>query len=274
MSVKKLVIFGANGMLGNYIYKYIQQQKNIQIIPLTRNDYDAYNDKLDKLENIFKKYNINSDTLVFNAVGAIPHRGINNSSYYYKVNSVFPILLSYFCDLYNCKLIHPTTDCVFSGKDGNYTENNIHDVTDDYGLSKSIGEKINGCIIRTSIIGENKNGISLVEWVKSNKNGIVSGYTNHIWNGITCLQYAKIILHMISNNIYWNGTRHIYSPNQVSKSQLIDMINKQYNLNITINETTSNDCNRSLSSNYSNLFDIPKLEEQIKEMYDFEINKM
>lgn len=270
--MNKLVIFGANGMLGNYIYKYIQKHSDIHIIPLGRTDYDAYNHTLDKLEELFKRYKFDSNTVVFNAIGAIPHRGIIDDSYYYKVNSVFPILLSYFCELYNCKLIHPTTDCVFSGQTGNYKENDIHDVVDKYGLSKSIGEKINGCIIRTSIIGENKNGISLVEWVKKNKNSTVSGYTNHYWNGITCLQYAKIILYMITNNIYWSGVRHIYSPDTVSKSELIGMINKQYDLNITINEIKSNDCNRSLSSNYSNLFNIPKLEEQIKEMYNFQIN--
>lgn len=269
--INKLIIFGSNGMLGRYIYQYFKHNTDIELelVPLTRDDFDAYNDKLDKLEIIFKKYNIDSNTLVFNAIGTIPHQGIDDISYYYKINSSFPMILSYLCDLYNCKMIHPTTDCVFSGKDGNYHEDSVHDSKDHYGLSKSVGEKINCCIIRTSIIGENNKGISLVEWIKNNKNNKVNGYINHLWNGITCLQYAKIIEYMICNNIYWNGVKHIYSPNTVSKASLIDMVNKQYKLNIHINNIKTDICNRSLTSNYSNIFNIPTLEEQIYEMYNF-----
>lgn len=269
MTIDKLVIFGANGMLGKYIYKYIQKNNNINVIPIYRNDYDAYNNDIKKLENIFINHCVDQNTIIFNAIGAIPHQGINEPQYYYKINSTFPIILSYLCNKYNCKMIHPTTDCVFSGKDGLYNENSKHDSTDHYGISKSIGEKINACIIRTSIIGENKRGISLVEWVKSNKGNEINGYTNHLWNGITCLQYAKIIDYMIKNNIYWHGVKHIYSPNTLSKADLIELINKEYKLDININRIESNYCDRSLTSRYPILFDIPDLEKQIKEMYEF-----
>lgn len=268
--INKLIIFGSNGMLGRYIYKYFTHNTTLEIIPLTRKDFDAHLDKIDKLDKIFKKYNVNSNTLVFNAIGAIPHQGTDDMIHYTKINSTFPHILSYFCDIYNCRMIHPSTDCVFSGQTGNYNENSIHDVKDFYGISKSVGEKINCCIIRTSIIGENTSGISLVEWIKSNKNKSINGYTNHIWNGITCLQYAKIIDCMIKNNIFWNGVRHIYSPNIVSKAELIDMINRQYNLNIDINNIDTKDiCNRTLDSIYPSVFHIPSLEDQIHDMYLF-----
>jgi dTDP-4-dehydrorhamnose reductase len=272
MSIDKLVIFGANGMLGRYIYTYFKQQTNLQVISLQRSDYDVLQNNLHKLDHIFKTHNIDSNTIVFNAIGAIPHQSITDNQHYYKINSVFPILLSHMCNKYNSKLIHPTTDCVFSGKQGMYNEDSIHDTQHHYGISKSIGENIDACIIRTSIIGENSKGISLVEWIKSNKNSNINGYTNHYWNGITCLQFAKILDYMITNNIYWNGVKHIYSPNILSKAHLLHLINSQYKLNITIQQTESNFCNRSLTSNYSNIFNIPTLEQQIKQMYNFRQN--
>lgn len=269
MSINKLVIFGGNGMLGKYIYTYFKQQNNLQVISLKRSDYDVLHNNLDALDQLFKLHNLDSNTVVFNAIGAIPHQSITNNQYYYKINSVFPMLLSYICNKYNTKLIHPTTDCVFSGNQGMYNEDSIHDSTDHYGISKSIGENIDACIIRTSIIGENTKGISLVEWIKQNQNGNINGYINHYWNGITCLQYAKILDYMITNNIYWKGVKHINSPNIISKANLLELINKQYNLNINIHKIESNFCDRSLKSNYSNIFNIPTLEQQITQMYNF-----
>lgn len=269
MSINKLVIFGGNGMLGKYIYTYFKQQNNLQVISLKRSDYDVLHNNLDALDQLFKLHNLDSNTVVFNAIGAIPHQSIINNQDYYKINSVFPMLLSYICNKYNTKLIHPTTDCVFSGNQGMYNEDSIHDSTDHYGISKSIGENIDACIIRTSIIGENTKGISLVEWIKQNQNGNINGYINHYWNGITCLQYAKILDYMITNNIYWKGVKHINSPNIISKANLLELINKQYNLNINIHKIESNFCDRSLKSNYSNIFNIPTLEQQITQMYNF-----
>lgn len=269
MSIDKLVIFGGNGMLGKYIYKYFKQQNNLQVISLKRSDYDVLHHNVDTLDQLFKLHNLDSNTLVFNAIGAIPHQSITNNQDYYKINSVFPMLLSYICNKYNTKLLHPTTDCVFSGNQGMYNEDSIHDSTDHYGISKSIGENIDACIIRTSIIGENTKGISLVEWIKQNQNGNINGYINHYWNGITCLQYAKILDYMITNNIYWKGVKHINSPNIISKANLLELINKQYNLNINIHKVEANFCDRSLKSNYSNIFNIPTLEQQITQMYNF-----
>jgi dTDP-4-dehydrorhamnose reductase len=121
-------------------------------------------------------------------------------------------------------------------------------------------------VIRTSIIGETTKGISLVEWVKSNKNCTVDGYTRHIWNGITCLQYAKIVDEIITRDLFWKGIRHIYSPNVISKANLVRLISNVYNLNITVNDTDTGICDRSLVSKHKSLFDIPEIEQQVIEM--------
>ena len=97
-------------------------------------------------------------------------------------------MLSKVCKELNVKMIHITTDCVFSGKVGNYDENDRHDCDDIYGKTKLDGEPKNSCVIRTSIIGESKNERGLLEWAKNTASQRITGYTNHWWKGVTCHQ--------------------------------------------------------------------------------------
>ena len=102
---------------------------------------------------------------------------------------------------HNCQVVHISTDCVFNGKKGNYNEEDDHDCLDVYGKTKSLGENPDLTIIRTSIIGEEiTNKRSLVEWVKSNTSKEINGFIKHFWNGVTCLQLAKIIYKIITNS--------------------------------------------------------------------------
>lgn len=264
-----IYLFGSNGMLGNYIKKYF---KKYNIVSYTRNDYDINMLTYNNLNLFFENNNIKKDDIIINCAGVIPQRNKNNIDYY-NANTIFPLLLNKICEIKNIKLIHITTDCVYSGKKGNYNENDKHDETNIYGISKSLGENCNSTIIRTSIIGEEiHNKASLLEWVLKNKNNIINGYTNHYWNGITCLELSKIIEKIIINNLYWKGVRHIYSPNIVTKYELINYINDIYKCNITIKKyKTDKDINKSLNSLYdtNNIFEIKDIKLQIKELYDY-----
>jgi dTDP-4-dehydrorhamnose reductase len=270
----KVFIFGSDGMLGNYVKSYISHHMSSQyrVIPLTRSDYDLSTLSVESLESLLiDNKNMNEGDIVINCAGVIPQASNQrdlNARLYFVINSIFPIILSMICDKYNCKMIHITTDCVFSGKDGNYDENSIPDETNDYGISKSLGDLSKATIIRTSIIGEEiKNKRSLLEWVKSNSNKEINGYINHMWNGITCLELAKIIYHIIENNMYWTGIRHIFSPRSVSKYELVSMINEIYELDITVKKfNTKTEINKTLSTIHNQMFDIPDLQEQIKEL--------
>ena len=209
---------------------------------------------------------------MINCAGIIPqslNKKINNELYY-KINSIFPIILNMLCEKIKCKMIHITTDCVFNGNSGNYNELSIPDSKNDYGVSKILGELCNATIIRTSIIGEELyNKTSLLEWVKSNKNKEINGYTQHFWNGVTCLQLSKIIEHIIKNNLYWNGVKHIFSPKIISKYELIELINNIYDLNIKVNKFETEKVNKSLSTIHEHFYTVPTLEDQIKEQKDF-----
>lgn len=267
-----LIILGENGMLGTYIKKYFRLRDTMKIICINRQIFDAYIDSIEKLEDILKPH-LHNKTVVFNAIGAIPQVTSNSIDQYNKINTEFPHKLSTLCNLYGAKMIHPSTDCVYSGKRGNYIETDLHDEINAYGTSKSHGEPINCTVIRTSIIGEEVSSKkSLVEWVKSNISGEINGYANHYWNGITCLQYAKIVELIIQNNIFWQGVRHIYSPTVVSKYELVHMVNDIYKLNIKINKFEKGELiDKSLNSVYeeNKLFKIPELKNQIMEMQNF-----
>jgi dTDP-4-dehydrorhamnose reductase len=264
----KIILFGSTGMLGNYV-KHFSLDK-FKTVCIDRNTFDIETGDWSKLYHIIdsiKEYN----DIIINCAGAIPQREVSNKKYII-LNTVFPIKLNQYAKLNNLKFIHITTDCVFSGKDGNYNENSIHDSDSIYGITKSLGEEPDMCILRTSIIGEEKNNKnSLIEWVKTNKNGIINGYENFIWNGITCLQLTKIIFEIIKNNIYWKGTRHFFSPSTVSKFKLCSYINYIYNLNITINKTVLPFKNMSLTTinNENLLFNIPDIQSQLIEQYTF-----
>lgn len=271
----RVLIFGATGMLGGYIVSYFNK-KNISVCKITRDEFDLNDFTYESLENILIEYKINNNTIIINSAGIIPQASKNyklTEKTYFKINSLFPVMLSSICNKYDSKMIHITTDCVFSGKKGDYSETDEHDASDSYGISKSLGELANCTIIRTSIIGEEKyNKRSLLEWVKSNSNKEINGYSNHIWNGVTCLELAKIIYQIISNNLFWNGVRHIFSPNIINKYELVSLINDVYKLNIKINKyQTDEHIDKSINTIYdtNNIFNIQKLNEQIIEQYNY-----
>lgn len=259
-------VLGSNGMLGRYVFKYLSLSFP-DVVGYTRNEFDATL----ALKNIpiFLKKN----DVVVNCIGLIPQRGDFKSIDYVLVNSVFPLHLADICEAIGARLIHATTDCVFSGKTGGYTEASEHDALDFYGKTKSLGEPKNATVIRTSIIGEElQNKRSLLEWVRSKNGEIISGYANHVWNGITCLQFAKVCEDIIKKNAYWVGVRHIFSPTQKTKYNLVKLIVKVYGLDIKVNPvSTGGICDKTLGTlmESNKFFHIPELEVQINQQRNF-----
>jgi len=271
-----IYIFGSNGMLGNYIKLYLKQQKE-SVVCFTRNDLDVATVTYDKLYQLFANYKINEGDIIINCVGIIPQsKDINDTNIrsYFFINSVFPNMLSTVALQYKMKFLHITTDCVFSGSKGKYLETDQHDETSVYGVSKSLGElSYNATIIRTSIIGEElKNKYSLLEWVRSHSRETINGFKNHYWNGVTCLQLSKIIDKIIKQDIWWQGVRHIFSPQSVTKCKLVEIINLEYSLENTINPIETNTTiDKTLDTIYdtNRLFNIPDIENQIREQVNY-----
>ena len=272
----KIFVFGSTGMLGRYLCKYLKDNNfhKLSVVALSRNELDLSDTTENKIEETLFKYSISDNDVVLNAAGIInvlvEEVGEKVTEH---INSLFPNMLANVCQKLNVKMIHITTDCVFSGEDGEYTEKDEHDCYDAYAKTKSAGEPKNCSVIRTSIIGEEVNHKrSLIEWIKSMKGKDANGFTNHTWNGLTCLELSKVIEKIILNNWYWDGVRHIHSPDIVTKKELLSIVNLVYNLNINIiDKETEKKCYRSLSSLYDlKKYAIQTIEEQIKELYNFE----
>jgi len=267
--IMKIFVLGPNGMLGRYVSKFLS--KSYDVVNVTRNEIDASKVSQESLTAKLFQLGVKKGDVIINCMGTIKPRvdelGDLNSI---LVNSVFPRILANAADALEVDLIHPTTDCIYSGSEGKYTEADKCDVNDVYGMSKAMGEPPNCTVIRTSIIGEEiGQARSLVEWVKSNANKEVNGFTNHYWNGVTCLQFAKICDEIINNKLFWKGTKHIFS-NILNKKELVETISSVYELNITVTpKETLVMVDRTLSTISEEVFGQPTLEQQIIEMRNF-----
>jgi dTDP-4-dehydrorhamnose reductase len=264
----KIILFGSNGMLGNYVNIVLRNDFNIMCI--NRDKFNVVTDEWKKLTTMMSTFDLDVKDTIINCTGVIPQKYDHNSyKDYIRVNSLFPHKLEEISKLYNCKFIHVTTDCVFSGTNGLYNLCSEHDADNIYAISKSVGEPELSTVIRTSIIGEeSKDKKSLLEWIVNNKNKSIDGFTNHYWNGVTCLTLAKIIKKIIKNKLFWNGVKHIHSPNVVTKYDLCCYINEIYNLNIKINPI-KNEIEKNMTLSGENLFTISDVKSQLIEQYKF-----
>ncbi|MGD9107944.1 MAG: sugar nucleotide-binding protein [Gammaproteobacteria bacterium] len=264
----RIVVLGSTGMLGNAVGNYFINSFGEDNVCLSyRTEQVAYGVNRFYFDPLISSFDeIPQCDYLINCIGVIKPFVRNNYVNTIKINSIFPRELADYCEAKDIKLIHITTDCVFSGKEGGYTEASVHDCLDEYGKSKSLGESDNCMLIRTSIIGEElHNNASLIAWAKSQKGSKVNGFVNHLWNGITAHQYAIICSQIIRQSLHEYGLFHVFS-NCVSKYELLHLINDKFALNLKINafdapvkiDRTLATC-RSLMSN----LEVPDIEKQI-----------
>ncbi len=247
----KILILGSTGMLGNAVADYFLNKSEYDVVTTYRDkDYAFHGNAIyfDALEDGFSKLPTDAE-YVINCIGIIKPFMAQSIENAITINSLFPHKLAKWCEENSMKLIHITTDCVFSGSKGKYTESDAHDALDDYGKSKSLGECADkAMVLRTSIIGEeiHKNA-SLIAWAKSQKNNTINGFVNHFWNGVTTKEYAKICDKIISGNLYEKGLYHVYAADDVSKYDMMHYFNEKYDLNLTINAfEAAQSCDRTM----------------------------
>jgi dTDP-4-dehydrorhamnose reductase len=166
------------------------------------------------------------------------------------INGEFPHHLAQIVNSHGTRVIHISTDCVFSGSKGNYFESDSPDPVDVYGKSKLLGELIdsNNLTLRTSHIGRELTvKKSFVEWLISQKSGHVNGYSNAIYSGLTTQALARTTLKLLSGNSHLTGLYHV-SSQPISKLEIINKLNKLLDLQITVTPDASVQINRSLNS--------------------------
>lgn len=262
--MKKILILGIEGMLGSAVKLELEKNSNMEVIGTARtNSGDLYFDS----QSTDLAMLPNDIDYVINCIALIRQKS-NDPGALYDINSWFPKALQQYYANTNVRIIHPTTDCVFDGIDGGYSESAPHSPTDAYGKSKSLGELPEVMNIRTSIIGLETKGqsSSLMEWFLKTQNKEVFGYTNHIWNGITTNQFGKCVNQIIQDDLYETGIHHIYSTT-ISKYDLLKTIKKVYELKTEVVEfEPEQSIDRTLTTNSPLCagLNIPSIERQIK----------
>jgi dTDP-4-dehydrorhamnose reductase len=177
-----------------------------------------------------------SPEYIVNCIGVIKQqvneKNLDDRLNMIKVNAEFPHLIAKQVSGTKIKVIQIATDCVFDGELGDYTELALHTPNDLYGSTKSIGEieSSNFSNLRCSIIGpEMQSHKSLLSWViNQDREAKISGYINHSWNGITTLAFGNLVLGIIKNDIWRNGTFHVIPANKLSKYELVRDIAQVY----------------------------------------------
>ncbi len=237
----KVVILGSSGMLGNMVKSSLAlPTTTLEVISFDRTTFEVSPKGINELGGRLSHLCGFDTDYVINCIGAIKptfDKARNHTRPIYT-NAVFPHQLALWCELTDTKLIHITTDCVFTGDKGRYVENDPHDCSDVYGQSKSLGEPNSVMNLRTSIIGPEVGGRkrSLLEWIKSQDGKSINGYTNHLWNGLTTLELARCIEDIMLDELWTPGIFHIFSSD-VSKHTLIEEVAHQYALDIDITPT-------------------------------------
>lgn len=230
----RILILGGDGMLGHQLLKSWQQHHEVRVT--LRGEQSRYNQfglfnpdnsyygidvrKFSDLEAVVHTFRPEA---IINAVGIVKQRAeADDAILSLEINSLLPHRLSRLCTETGARLVHLSTDCVFSGNKGMYTEDDLEDARDIYGRSKLMGEvhDAHAVTIRTSIIGlELSRNKSLIEWYLVQK-GRISGFTRAIYSGFTTLEMARIIEKVLLEYTSISGLWHVASA-PINKYELL-----------------------------------------------------
>ncbi len=206
---------------------------------------------IENIESIRKAILESRPDVVINAVGIIKQLPSSKDTIKtLTVNSIFPHRLNELAGEFGFRLFCISTDCVFDGRRGDYSEEDVPNATDLYGKSKNLGEvSSEHCLtLRTSIVGrELRTSHSLVEWFLSNKGRSVKGFANAIYSGFPTVVLADIIKSLIFEHPKVSGLYHV-SSDPINKYELLRLLNKAYGANIEIVRDEDFKINRSLDS--------------------------
>ena len=271
----RILVLGCKGMAGHIVKKYLENTLNYEVWGIARGvntekkliNLDVSNTK--KLENILNK---EAFDVVINCIGLLNKTAEDNPELAIWFNSYFPQLLASYGDKYNFKLIHISTDCVFSGKEGGYKEDSFKNGTGFYAQSKALGEVVNSkdLTIRTSIIGPElkEDGIGLFHWFMS-QTGTINGYTGALWSGVTTIQLAKAINEAIIQEL--TGLYQLTNNTKICKYDLVSDLNRVFKSNeVKITPNSDYKIDKSLINSRKDFdYNIPIYVVMIEEMKEW-----
>jgi dTDP-4-dehydrorhamnose reductase len=258
----RILILGGDGMLGHQLLRRLGLRHDVRVT--LRRPLDDYRDlglfngdnayggvearEPDAMRQVLAGFRPET---VINAVGIVKQRADGvDGVLSVEVNAFFPHILSRLCDAHGARLVHLSTDCVFSGSKGNYAETDRPDPVDVYGFSKLLGEvdRPRALTLRTSMIGrELRRKTGLLEWFLSQRGRMIKGYRRAIFTGFTTAELARVIERLLTAHADAAGIYHLGSA-PINKFDLLSRLNRLLQLEIDIVPDDEVACDRSLDS--------------------------
>jgi dTDP-4-dehydrorhamnose reductase len=258
----KIVVLGASGMLGNAVFRYFSERSNVETFGTLRSakalaffNASAHSQLLtavdgENFDSLALAFAQVKPDVVINCVGLVKQLAVANDPLSaLPINAMLPHRLARLCAMMNARLIHISTDCVFSGTRGNYDEQDFADANDLYGRSKYLGEVVN-CphvvTLRTSIIGHELSGKQgLVNWFLAQQ-GTVKGFTKAIFSGVPTVELARVIAEFVLPNANLQGLYQVASE-PITKYEILHLLATEYQKSIDIIPDTQLVIDRSLN---------------------------
>ena len=283
----RLLVLGANGMLGNTVLRWFDQSAHYEVFgsvrtlsgvsglqaQLNRAQFVSGHELQDTSGLKILLEQVRPD-VVINCVGVVKQlAGADDPRAAIPINALLPHRLARTCANFNARLIHIGTDCVFSGNRGNYTETDIPDANDLYSRSKLMGEVDyeNAITLRTSIIGHELNAAhGLLGWFLA-QSGPVSGFSKAIFSALPTVEFARVIQEFVIPNPKLRGTYHVAGPS-ISKYELLKLVAQAYGRNTPIMPETNLVIDRSLNADAFRVatgYIAPQWEELVRRMHEF-----
>ncbi|RAZ91727.1 NAD(P)-dependent oxidoreductase [Mesorhizobium hawassense] len=262
MKTNRILVLGAGGMLGNAVFRFFSADHRYETVGTLRSSAKKHHFLPREHGSLISNLDVRNDgdltavfaetrpDIVVNCVGVIKQLDASrNHLTSLSINASLPHRLAQLSRLAGARLIHVSTDCVFSGSKGNYLESDFADANDLYGRSKFLGEVDypNAVTLRTSIIGhELESSKSLIDWFLSQK-GPVKGYKNAVFSGLPSVEIARVIKEFVMSNAELRGPFHV-SAAPISKFDLLSLVARIYGKEIDIIADTTVTVDRSLNS--------------------------
>ena len=268
----KVLVLGSAGLIGHQVYNYLKDSDNYELYNISYQNkiqddtalLDARNEQvfIDKIISISPRYIVNCIGILIDGSNADPENSI-------FLNSYMPHRLTRLADKINAKLIHISTDCVFSGdKKEPYIETDEKDGRGVYAKTKGLGEVISDkhLTLRTSVVGpELKNdGEELFHWFMG-QSGEIPGYKKAIWSGVTTTELAKAVKWSIDHHI--TGLYHVTNNSSISKYGLLQLFQKYTKKDINIKPFSGKDANKSfIDTRLLMDYEMPSYDQMISDM--------
>jgi dTDP-4-dehydrorhamnose reductase len=276
----KILVLGSTGMAGHTISIYLKESGH-DVTGFSRRRFEYCNNIIGDVTNFPFLKNViiegNYDAVI-NAIGILNKDAEDNKPLAVLLNGYLPHYLTQITKDLKTKVIHMSTDCVFSGKTGGYTETSYRDGETFYDRSKALGELENNkdLTFRNSIIGPdlNENGMGLFNWFMKQE-GQINGYTHAIWTGVTTLTLAKAMERALEENL--TGLYNLVNNECINKFDLLKLFNKYIKEeSLTILPSEDFVVDKSLINNRNDFeFVVPSYEQMILEMKEWiEIHKV